>query len=102
MRRMGSSVFWAATLLSALDLSSYSQNAEPYPVRKDRPPPVGLTPVAAAYTGITLGAQYHFRANKGNGANRADSADADDLRDIEDAASIITGRRTGMRIRLRR
>jgi hypothetical protein len=56
MRRMGFSVFWAATLVAALALSSYSQNAEPYPVRKDRPPPVGLTPPAAAYTGITPGA----------------------------------------------
>jgi hypothetical protein len=56
MRHMGFSVFWAATLLTALAPSGYSQNAEPYPVRKDRPPPVGLTPPAAAYTGITPGA----------------------------------------------
>src|SRR3954465_14111203 len=56
MRRMGFSVFWAATLVAALALSSYCQNVEPYPVRKDRPPPVGLTPVTAAYTGITPGA----------------------------------------------
>src|SRR5947208_14925303 len=56
MTRMGFSVFWAATLVAALALSSYCQNVEPYPVRKDRPPPVGLTPPAAAYTGITPGA----------------------------------------------
>jgi hypothetical protein len=56
MRRMGFSVFWAATLLTTLALSADSQNAEPYPLRKDRPAPVGLTPPAASYTGITPGA----------------------------------------------
>src|SRR5436305_13063619 len=56
MRRMGFLVFWAATLLTTLALPADSQNAEPYPLRKDRPPPVGLTPPAASYTGIAPGA----------------------------------------------
>src|SRR5947208_12753537 len=56
MRRMGCLVFWAATLLTTLTLPADSQNAGPYPLRKDRPPPVGLTPQASAYTGIAPGA----------------------------------------------
>lgn len=49
-------VFWAATLLTTLVLPVDSQNAEPYPIRKDIAPPVGLTPPAASYTGIAPGA----------------------------------------------
>jgi hypothetical protein len=56
MRRMGFLVFWAATLLTTLALPADSQNAGPYPIRKDIPPPVGLTPPAASYTGIAPGA----------------------------------------------
>src|SRR3982751_3991743 len=53
---MGFLVFWAATLLTTLALPADSQNAEPYPVRKDRPTPPGLTPQAAGPTGIAPGA----------------------------------------------
>jgi hypothetical protein len=53
---MGFLVFGAATLLTALALPADSQNAEPYPIRKDIAPPVGLTPQAAGYTGIAPGA----------------------------------------------
>jgi hypothetical protein len=63
MQRMGCSVFWAATLFTTVAHPVGSQTAEksnlwggqPYPIRKDIAPPVGLTP-AAAYTGIAPGA----------------------------------------------